>query len=112
MDLLLNILTHCNDSIVECNPIEFQTLDFLSEILATEDWPNLCPSLQESFPGLSIGGWSQGKDFLRIDGQTSAVERGELLKDFSADKNLKLFLISSVAGGMGINLVSANRIVL
>ena len=84
----------------------------MSEVLATEDWLTLCPSLQKSFPGLSIGGWSQGKDFLRIDGRTSGFERGALLKDFSDDKNLKLFLISSVAGGIGINLVSANRVVL
>ena len=59
-----------------------------------------------------MGGWIKGKDFLRIDGGTSGYERGELLKDFSDDQNLKLFLISSVAGGIGINLVSANRVVL
>lgn len=59
-----------------------------------------------------MGGWIQGKDFLRIDGGTSGIERGELLKDFYDDKSLKLFLISSVAGGIGINLVSASRVVL
>jgi len=64
------------------------------------------------YPDLSIGGWIQGKDFLRIDGSTSGIERGELLKDFSDDKSLKLFLISSVAGGIGINLVSASRVIL
>jgi transcriptional regulator ATRX len=59
-----------------------------------------------------MGGWKKNVDFLRIDGQTSSNERGELLKDFSNDKKLKLFLISSVAGGIGTNLVSANRVVL
>ena len=59
-----------------------------------------------------MGGWIMGKDFLRIDGGTSGEERGELLQDFSEYKRLKLFLISSVAGGIGINLVSASRVVL
>ena len=59
-----------------------------------------------------MGGWIQGKDFLRIDGGTSGIERGELLKDFSNDSSIKLFLISSVAGGIGINLVSASRVIL
>lgn len=90
----------------------FQTLDFLSEVLASKDWQKFCPSLTDYFPGRSLGGWVQGKDFLRIDGGTSGVERGELLQDFSDDKSLKLFLISSVAGGIGINLVSASRVVL
>ena len=91
---------------------KFQTLDFLTELLASKDWQALCPSLKESFPGLSVGGWIAGKDFLRIDGGTSGIERGELLQDFSDDNMLKLFLISSVAGGIGINLVSASRVVL
>lgn len=89
-----------------------KTLDFLSDVIASKNWQNLCKSLQKSFPGQSIGGWQQGKDFLRIDGGTSGSERGELLKDFSDDNSLKLFLISSVAGGIGINLVSASRVVL
>ena len=84
----------------------------MSEVLASKDWQILCPSLLDSFPDLSIGGWILGKDFLRIDGGTSGFERGELLKDFSGDNSVKLFLISSVAGGIGINLVSASRVVL
>ncbi|MGK3762495.1 MAG: hypothetical protein ACI8RD_014813, partial [Bacillariaceae sp.] len=71
---------------------EIQTLDFLTEVLASKDWQLSCPSLQESFPGISMGGWTQNVDFLRIDGQTSSNERGELLKDFSNNKKLKLFL--------------------
>ena len=77
-----------------------------------KNWQNLLPSLKKSFPNQSFGGWIQGKDFLRIDGGISGIERGELLKDFCDDKCLKVFLISSVAGGIGINLVAASRVVL
>lgn len=89
-----------------------KTLDFLSEVLAQKEWTSLVPSLQTSFPGRKMGGWRQGVDYLRIDGSTGSGERGELIKDFSADDNIKLFLISSLAGSLGINLVSANRCVL
>jgi hypothetical protein len=61
---------------------------------------------------MKLGGWKPHQDFLRIDGQTSGLERGELIKDFSSDSSIKLFLISSMAGSMGVNLVSANRVVL
>eukprot|EP00536_Pseudo-nitzschia_multiseries_P009251 jgi/Psemu1/325559/estExt_fgenesh1_pg.C_2530022 len=89
-----------------------KTLDFLSNMLASKNWQDLCPSLDQSFPDHPMGGWVQGKDFLRIDGATNGFERGELLRDFGDHKCLKLFLISSKAGGIGINLVSANRVVL
>lgn len=59
-----------------------------------------------------MGGWQQGRDFVRIDGQVSGVVRGDLINDFDKDDALKLFIISSKAGGMGINLVSASRVVL
>jgi len=112
--VLFHILVHA--SMLEEKTVVFsqslKTLDFLSEILASKDWQLLCPSIAESFPGIRFGGWTQNVDFLRIDGQTSASERGERIKDFSDDKKLKLFLISSVAGGIGTNLVSANRVVL
>ena len=113
MQLKSHLFLHTATSLLlNFNLTESQTLDLLSEILASEDWQLLCPSIAESFPGVSFGGWTQNVDFLRIDGQTSASERGELLKDFSQSKKLKLFLISSVAGGIGTNLVSANRVIL
>lgn len=40
------------------------------------------------------------------------VSRGELVKIFDQDDTIKCFLLSSKAGGIGINLVSANRCVI
>lgn len=88
-----------------------QTLDFISSVLSQEDWPSLVSSLADAFPGKSIGGWKSGSDFLRIDGATSAGNRGELISQFNED-SVRLFLISSRAGGIGINLCSANRVIL
>lgn len=92
----------------------FQTLDFVSEVLSQRNWQKLVPSLAASFPGhldKMIGGWKAGVEFLRIDGQTAGDKRGDLVKEFNEDFGfVRLFLISSRAGGMGINLCSANRV--
>lgn len=78
-------------------------------MLASKDWASQVPSLVDAFPGVSIGGWELGKQFLRIDGTTSASDRGNRVTKFEED-SIRLFLISSRAGGIGINLCSANRV--
>jgi SNF2 family DNA or RNA helicase len=88
-----------------------QTLDFISEVLAMKHWQKHVPSLASSFPEHATGGWKAGRDFLRIDGSTSGSERGDLIKEFNEElSSVRLFLISSRAGGIGINLCSANRV--
>jgi SNF2 family DNA or RNA helicase len=82
-------------------------------VLSQSDWPTKVPSLTQAFPTISfnIGNWKLGKEFLRMDGQTSACSRFERITQFS-EESVKLFLISSRAGGIGINLCSANRVIL
>jgi len=51
--------------------------------------------------------------FLRLDGTTHRVLRELDIRDFnSADEDCFVYLISTRAGGLGINLVSANHVVL
>ena len=47
----------------------------------------------------------------RLDGTTSTARRGKLVKDFNANPNRFIFLLSTKAGGLGINLTSANKVV-
>ena len=90
--------------------ILFQTLDFISQVLSKPNWPEFVPSLQIDFPELSIGGWKEGHEFLRIDGTIKGSERGNLINRFNDLDSTKVFLISMLAGGIGINLCSANRV--
>lgn len=46
-----------------------------------------------------------------LDGSTSAQEREKLINEFNRNDNVSLFLLSTRAGCLGINLVGANRIV-
>jgi len=56
---------------------------------------------------LKFGGWT----FLRLDGSTSMKARAGLVDDFNRNKTIGVFLVSSKAGGMGLNLTSATRVI-
>jgi SWI/SNF-related matrix-associated actin-dependent regulator of chromatin subfamily A member 5 len=56
---------------------------------------------------------SKGYLYCRIDGKTSYEERSDLIDAFNADHSAKfVFLLSTRAGGLGINLQTADTVVL
>jgi len=56
--------------------------------------------------------WRAGLDYFRLDGSTSATDREKLINAFNTNQSVKLFLVSTRAGSLGINLVGANRVVI
>jgi SNF2 family DNA or RNA helicase len=82
------------------------TLDIICMILGS-DWGALVN------PGVSDGcykNWVLDNQYLRIDGSTD--NRSKLTERFEKDDSVKLFLISTKAGNMGINLQKANRVII
>lgn len=55
--------------------------------------------------------WMKNVSYFRLDGSTVAQDREKLINEFNANKNVHLFLVSTRAGSLGINLVGANRVV-
>lgn len=49
--------------------------------------------------------------FLRLDGSTNIGERQKLIDKFNNDERIPVFLLSTRAGGMGINLTSADTVI-
>ncbi|XP_054001381.1 uncharacterized protein LOC128888506 isoform X3 [Hylaeus anthracinus] len=53
--------------------------------------------------------WIKNVNYYRLDGSTSALEREKLINEFNSNSKIHLFLVSTRAGSLGINLVGANR---
>lgn len=95
------------------------TLDFI-ELLLQDDWGRMLggapyePNAELRKRGtLLFKSWARDhKGYFRIDGDTQ--NRQSLIDKFNADhkRNMHLFLISTKAGNMGINLQSANRVII
>ncbi|KAK4405702.1 putative ATP-dependent DNA helicase CHR12 [Sesamum angolense] len=55
----------------------------------------------------------KGYQFLRLDGNTSTDDRGKLLRQFNApDSPYFIFLLSTRAGGLGLNLQTADTVII
>ncbi|XP_023751613.1 switch 2 [Lactuca sativa] len=54
----------------------------------------------------------KGYSFSRLDGSTPTAMRQSLVDHFNSSPSKQVFLISTRAGGLGLNLVSANRVVI
>uniref|UniRef100_A0A4W3I7L9 SNF2 related chromatin remodeling ATPase with DExD box 1b n=1 Tax=Callorhinchus milii TaxID=7868 RepID=A0A4W3I7L9_CALMI len=50
--------------------------------------------------------------YLRMDGKTQISERIHVIDNFNTDMDIFVFLLSTKAGGLGINLTSANVVIL
>jgi SNF2 family DNA or RNA helicase len=57
--------------------------------------------------------WILDQDYFRIDGRTKIILRKQYIERFNDLLNIhsRLFLISTQAGGIGINLTASNRII-
>jgi SNF2 family DNA or RNA helicase len=54
----------------------------------------------------------RGYKYLRLDGSTKADDRTSLLHDFNADPELFVFILSTRAGGLGLNLQVADTVII
>jgi ATP-dependent DNA helicase len=53
----------------------------------------------------------RGASFRRLDGTVAAEDRMQSMKEFN-EQNIDVFLLSTRAGGLGINLVSADTVII
>ncbi|XP_034147598.1 transcriptional regulator ATRX isoform X3 [Esox lucius] len=60
------------------------------------------------------GKWFRNIDYYRLDGSTNAQHRKKWAEEFNDSSNVRgrLFLISTKAGSLGINLIGANRVII
>ncbi|XP_073497116.1 transcriptional regulator ATRX [Phyllobates terribilis] len=91
------------------------SLDLIEDFLALA---SVDPSSEEAEAKPVIykgeGKWFRNIDYYRLDGSTSAQTRKKWAEEFNDVTNVRgrLFLISTKAGSLGINLVAANRVII
>ena len=74
------------------------------KILLFSQFTSVLKKIEEDFKKEDIS-------YLYLDGGTSAKERICKVKKFNEDSNIKVFLISLKAGGVGLNLTSASVVI-
>ncbi|XP_035293782.1 DNA excision repair protein ERCC-6-like 2 isoform X1 [Cricetulus griseus] len=55
---------------------------------------------------------ASGLDYRRLDGSTKSEERLKIVKEFNSTKDVNICLVSTMAGGLGLNFVGANVVIL
>ncbi|KAI3470412.1 hypothetical protein Pfo_027075 [Paulownia fortunei] len=105
MVLLLDILTMCSD-------MGDKALVFSQSLLTLD----LIEFYLSKLPRPRKNGkcWKKGKDWYRLDGRTESSVRQKLVERFNdpLNRRVKCTLISTRAGSLGINLHSANRVII
>ncbi|KAK0655675.1 SNF2 family N-terminal domain-containing protein [Cercophora newfieldiana] len=54
----------------------------------------------------------EGIEYLSLQGNTDVSERQELINQFNSDSSIPVFLLTTGSGGTGINLTSANKVII
>ncbi|XP_043253834.1 SWI/SNF-related matrix-associated actin-dependent regulator of chromatin subfamily A containing DEAD/H box 1 homolog [Colletes gigas] len=54
----------------------------------------------------------RGKTYTRLDGSTPVTDRQFLINQFTEDESIFIFLLSTKAGGLGINLTTADTVII
>ncbi|XP_026730556.1 transcriptional regulator ATRX homolog isoform X3 [Trichoplusia ni] len=113
--LLFDILRQCEaigDKLLVFSQ-SLYSLDLIEHFLGKVDEATQEGRIDEKLGG-HVGSWSPGVDYFRLDGSTSCENRSIWCKNFNREDNprARLFLISTRAGGLGINLVAANRVII
>ncbi|XP_011176502.2 transcriptional regulator ATRX homolog [Zeugodacus cucurbitae] len=113
--ILMNLLQECEvigDKLLVFSQ-SLQSIDVIEHFLSLIDSKTRGYEY-EGDVGDFKGYWQPGIDYFRLDGSCSVESREAMCKKFNDVNNLRgrLFLISTRAGGLGINLVAANRVVI
>lgn len=74
------------------------------KILLFSQFTSVLKKIEEDFK-------DSGVNYLYLDGATSAKDRVERVKEFNENDDIKVFLISLKAGGVGLNLTSASLVI-
>mmetsp|Transcript_906 Transcript_906/g.1726 ORF Transcript_906/g.1726 Transcript_906/m.1726 type:complete len:425 (+) Transcript_906:121-1395(+) len=74
-------------------------------VLLFSQWTRLLDILEMLMEKLDL-------EFMRLDGSTPVAERQGMINEFNSSTTVNVFLLSTRAGGLGINLTAADTVIL
>uniref|UniRef100_A0A182IJF5 Transcriptional regulator ATRX n=1 Tax=Anopheles atroparvus TaxID=41427 RepID=A0A182IJF5_ANOAO len=115
--IMFEILKHCNDRGEKCLIFSafVAVLNVVEHFMAKIHNQGADQLQSEAFAYNNFKGpWEPRKDYYRLDGKTHKSDRHRMITSFNDPRNTrtKCFLISAKAGGQGINLTGANRVII
>ncbi|KJP89163.1 hypothetical protein AK88_01249 [Plasmodium fragile] len=69
-------------------------------------------SSTSSTSSFTSDGKGNSQIYVRLDGSTNTIERQKIIKRFSNNDKVFIFLLTTKAGGVGLNLIAANHVIL
>ena len=92
---------------------KMEVLDSLLAVLEAEQAKVLLFSHSTKLLNIiEIYAQSKGYSYCRLDGSTKVDARQQMVDDFNRDPSMFLFLISTRAGGLGLNITGANTVII
>ncbi|XP_039535916.1 DNA excision repair protein ERCC-6-like 2 [Pimephales promelas] len=55
---------------------------------------------------------AEGLEYHRLDGNTKSKDRVKIVREFNSSRDVNLCLVSTLAGGLGLNFIGANVVIL
>jgi len=74
-------------------------------VLIFSQWTTILDIIQELLVTIDM-------TFVRFDGRTGVSDRQDIVDNYNTDRSITAFLLSTRAGGMGINLTSADTVII
>lgn len=115
LKILFEILKVCKENNEKCLIFSafvavLDVVEFFMKAITRQTEEGITYSGLESY----CGAWKYATDYYRLDGKTPRSTRHQMITNFNdpENKRARVFLISAKAGGQGINLTGANRVIL
>lgn len=89
---------------------EFQSKDPTFKVVVFSQWTTVLTLIQRTLRGEATGHKDFNFKHVRLDGSMSHKARQEAINAFQEDKDVRVFIISLSAGGVGLNLTAANKV--
>lgn len=116
---IINICYHLKDKLIVFSQsvLTLDTIEgFLHDSTVTAFSSGFDEEEEQGKKKMFVGGqkWYKNIDYFRIDGSVNASKRTNFIDNFNNmdDPRARLFLVSTKAGGIGTNLIGANRVII